>query len=389
MLGWVVCRVEPFIRSRVIVPGDLVELKTNLVVGESGYGRMSYFHRGGVYFELPSDFDSTGSGHVEALGSVESGLINDIQVNKVSKYRYFVWRPHKETFTYVLINASKSAKRLLASFLPGDAGSIAAGMMFGGDEGISVQMRNLFRNVGVSHILSASGYNVIVVAGVVMAMATPVLGKRLAIWIGMVCDLLYVVLAGATPAVIRAGLMVGLGLAGKLIGRKSEGLWGLFVVVVVMLFASPQLIVDVGFQLSVTATAGILFFSGTSEGLWGSWKTTLAATMATIPVVVWHFERLSLWSPAVNVLIGWTVPGVMAIGAVALGVGIISRELGNMIMYLAWPLLSWFSGVVTWAADLPGANLEVHINSVWWVVFYYATLVLVVWYWKRRHEESL
>ena len=124
-----------------------------------------------------------------------------------------------------------------------------------------------------------------------------------------------------------------------------------------MLLTNPLLILDIGFQLSFAATAGLLYLEPrmqvlksqilkfSNEGVWKAVETylfpTLAATLATLPIILYHFGRVSWISPIVNTLVLPVVPLIMGVSAGVL-VG------GQVMAWLAYVPLAYVVWVIRW-----------------------------------------
>ena len=138
-----------------------------------------------------------------------------------------------------------------------------------------------------------------------------------------------------------------------------------------MLFISPNLISDIGFQLSFTATLGLILIPkiraiGKIWVIGNDINTTIAAQIATLPILLINFGTYSIYSVLVNGLVLWTVPILMAIGWIGALVGLIFIPLGQLIIYLCYPLLIYFEKIVDFFGKTGGVvNISVlsfHIN---------------------------
>ena len=125
-----------------------------------------------------------------------------------------------------------------------------------------------------------------------------------------------------------------------------------------MLLINPLMLADIGFQLSFVATAGLLYLepwierlhsrsvwdqSGLRKFLANYLYPTLAASIATLPVIWWHFGRVSYISPLVNIFVLPLVPLIMGMTVLIL-IG------GQMMSWLTYPLLAY----VVWVIKLFG-----------------------------------
>lgn len=180
-------------------------------------------------------------------------------------------------------------------------------------------------------------------------------------------------LAELAPSVVRAGIMAIAALIGLMLGRESDSRWLLILTAAGMLAVNPLLAGDVGWQLSVAATAGLAWLRPQ-----GDWGTTLAAQTLTLPLLLYHFGNLSIIAPLANAALLWTVPPIMQVTAIASLVGWVVPLVGQLISYLAWPLLKLLTSSVTWVASWPWSFWEVGRVSWWWVVGYYAVVAILV-----------
>lgn len=212
----------------------------------------------------------------------------------------------------------------LATLLPMPHAALASGILLGVKADLPSDFYQALVNSGTLHIVAASGYNVNVVAGSVMAVLVPLLGRYGAIVAGVAIIGFYVLLAGGSAAVVRAGMMGVLTLFAYYFGRQAEARRLLWVTAIIMLLVKPLLILEIGFQLSVSAMAGLLYLQGRIEKLVylpflkSFLAPTVAATLATLPVTLFWFGRFSLISPLSNLLVLPLVPVTMALAAITL-----------------------------------------------------------------------
>ena len=263
---------------------------------------------------------------------------------------------------------------VLEKNLPEPMSSLAAGILLGVKGQMPQGFFEQLVRTGTLHIVAASGFNVMIVASLLMMIMQRLFPRGAAIVAGVAGIWLYVVLSGASASVVRAGVMGSLTLMAYYFGRASEARRILWVSAGIMLIFEPLMMVNVGFQLSVAATAGILYLepvlhrrSQSSDhspnaslpaGRQGSelWVRaqkflsdylypTLAATAATMPVILWHFGRVSLIAPLVNMLILPVVPLIMLLSAaVLLGGQVVAYVAYVPLWYTVW-VIRWFGGV--------------------------------------------
>ncbi len=114
---------------------------------------------------------------------------------------------------------------------------------------------------------------------------------------------------------------------------------------------------------------------------------TLAAQVATLPLLVYYFRQLSLVALIVNPLVLPAQTGVMVFGLVALIPGLFVLPVGQVLGWLAWVFLAWTLGVIHIFAALPNAALPVDYVAPIWIAAYYGILLSVTWYLKRPSDQ--
>ena len=105
---------------------------------------------------------------------------------------------------------------------------------------------------------------------------------------------------------------------------------------------------------------------------------TVAASLLSLPILLYHFGRLSLIAPLANVLLLPAVPYAMLFGSLAVVGGMLWLPLGQLLAFLAWPFLQWLLTVSRVLAHVPGAYTKLPPFSVWWVWGWY--LLITAWY---------
>lgn len=206
-----------------------------------------------------------------------------------------------------------SESALLAGFLVGETGGLP-----------EPDLENLRRS-GLTHFVAVSGSNVALFLGAWWLVAGPLrLGPRLRAAGGLVALCVFVVATRWEPSVIRAATMAGFVLVGRIVGLPVDAWRALALAVVALLLTSGDLAADVGFQLSVAATGGVLIgvrLAGASgKGAWV--RTTLVATagaqVAVLPILLLRFGTVPLMSPLANLLAAPLVTAATALGGVGL-----------------------------------------------------------------------
>lgn len=292
--------------------------------------------------------------------------------------------------------------------LPASHADLATGVLLGSDNLTPSLEKQTFIKAGVLHVVAASGYNVSVVIGLVGMNLRKFFRFRLVILISGLVIIGYVILAGESVSVIRAGLMALLALTAKFHGRMINGIWILMWCVLIMALWDPLVIFSVSLWLSVAATLGLLCGLPKYEGLeidqqsteGGSkniasimqvlvenFQTTFAASIFTTPILVIVFGQLSLVSIVANTLLLWLIPYLMLFAATLAIFSLLNFPMTKMLAVLVYVVSEMFLQGARLAASLPKAAItldeseeKLGILIIW---------LALVWYFiKFRHKVA-
>ncbi len=288
----------------------------------------------------------------------------------------------------------------LGQGMPGREAALARGFVLGEDEEIDERTEEDFRRAGLSHLLAVSGQNVTLLA----LLAMPLLGalgiplRERLVWV-LALIAVYVPVAGAGPSIQRAGVMGALGLLATLGGRRASRLYALALAAVVTLTIDPGIAADVGWQLSFAAVLGILLLASPLRGRLlgvlgrGRWRralaegvaVTVAATLATAPLIAFHFETLSTTTLVANVLALPAVAPAMWFGMCSAGLAQLPGVPLEPLNGLNALLLAYVAQVAAWCSAPEWAELEIHLDGSGLIAAYLglAAALLVCGRWPR------
>lgn len=273
--------------------------------------------------------------------------------------------------------------------------AVVRGMVLGDRSLIPEGLQGAFQASGVTHVLAISGQHVAVLAAVVFfglrLVAVPP-NARAAATIALTW--LYIMIAGAPPSAIRAGVVATFVLAAKPLGRQASPLHFTSTMLAAVLACNPLLVFSTGFQLSVAAVTGILLFGmplkalvertvlrpfrRPPRALAGLISMSLAAQIATAPIIAATFGEVSTVGVLTNLI---AVP----ISGPILTLGLLGSVLGNLAPALAYPINASNGFLVTilialarLGASLPFATATTPaVSSLLVALFYTASAPIV------------
>ena len=250
------------------------------------------------------------------------------------------------------------------------------------------------KNVGLIHIVVLSGMNITLLTAIIMSTIVKYIGRKIASILTIVIIIAFVHFVGAEAPVVRAAIMGILSLVGLLYGRRTIALYLLFLSGLIMVIINYEWLTSISFQLSFSATLGIILFGRIeeeechsefiSESLKGKilnrvqddkppisniqrltsyfheeLRISLAAQAFTLPIIFWYFRQISFISPIANILVAWLIAPIMILGILTIALGLVSWHLGFVISWLVYPLLEFIIWVVETLAKVPFGSIRI------------------------------
>lgn len=293
----------------------------------------------------------------------------------------------------------------LGRALPEPQAALAQAILLGQRAAIPAELIEDLNATGTSHLIAISGYNVSLVAALVIASLAWLIGRRPAGLLALAAIAGYTLLTGAPPTVVRAAIMGGLFVLATLVGRPTSGLATIALAAAVMTGWTPLVVYDVSFQLSFAAIAGLVYLAplfqargaellravgleteagGLTAFLLENTALTMGAVAATLPIIALNFERVSAVAPLANLLAVPAFGAVLACSALTAAAGAAWSPAGQAVGWFAWAMLSYLTELTRLLADLPFASFEVEGFGRWHAVGSYLALGALAWWLSQR-----
>lgn len=298
----------------------------------------------------------------------------------------------------------------LEILLPGSEGALLKGMLLGDKSSMSQEEQSWFRTIGVSHLMAVSGLHVSVWLGALMWMLSKLrIPHRLKPLIGILFTVFFVSLTGFSVSAMRAGLMMVIVLVGTVISEQADSLNSLGIAAIFITLNNPYAVLDLGFLLSFSATAGIVICAPKFQKIVENKLSfldgkkvqklilfcaqiiciTLSAILFTLPIQVFFIGEFSLISPLSNLL----MTNAGGIAMVCAGVAVIFSGAG-ILSFLKYPfaftagiLAKYLLHLAKLLSEIPYASIRVdYLYVKLWVIVTVALTLFAVF---AMHKNKL
>ena len=284
-------------------------------------------------------------------------------------------------FYRAIFSIKQRAQDTISTSLPEPQAGLLSGILLGNERGISPELRDDFNAVGASHIIAISGFNMVIISTIVIRVFQRLTTRRwLPVILASIVIGIYTLFVGANLAVVRASLMSLLLVIAPLLRRKTYVPASLAFIVLIFSALNPLDLWDVSFQLSFVAVLGLALFVDPLSRWFNallhhlfpaSWArtlanwlnepliVTLAAQITTLPLTILYFNRLSLISPIVNLLIVPVQAVLLIIGGTATIIGLVVPSVAILLYWVTLVFLSWSIAIVRLFARFDFADIPV------------------------------
>ncbi|MFA5211114.1 MAG: ComEC/Rec2 family competence protein [Patescibacteria group bacterium] len=271
--------------------------------------------------------------------------------------------------------------------------SFMAGLLYGYRGGLGT-LNDKFSQTGVTHIVAISGYNISLISNILLNFFLYFsIPRKKSFYFVVLGVIIFVIFAGASASVVRAGIMGIIVLFAKQIGRKSQVANILILTALIMNVFNPYILVwDAGFQLSFLATIGLIYLSPVLNKyfikvpekfcLQENLVSTLSAIIITLPIILFQFGRLSIVAPFVNILILWILPWIMFLGFISVFFSFIFYPLADIFAWFAYAGMEYIIKIVSFFSELNFASVEFHFNLYCLVISY-----LILFYLMSKNKK--
>ena len=294
-------------------------------------------------------------------------------------------------------------------------GSIFAAMLLGDKTGMPEEIRELYQKNGIAHLLAVSGLHLSLVSMAAYGLLRKAgAGYGRAAVAGGLVLMVYSILTGASPSVLRALIMTLCGFLAAYLGRTYDLLSVMGLSALILLWYSPYLVDQAGVQLSFAAIGGIglakeleawsvtgteqkdasekPLFLGTDGESAHAWeqplRLTLCMQLVSLPVVLWHFFSYPLYGIFLNLLVVPLTGIIVGSGAASLLASLFMIRAGTFLTGGGRAVLAWYELCCRWFMRLPGSSLLCGRPELWQIVVYYMTLGVLFYVLFKKYSNE-
>lgn len=303
------------------------------------------------------------------------------------------------TVKFFLFSFKSQLARALALSLPEPKASFFQGFILNERGNISQTWLDKFSLVGLTHVIAISGSHIVVIIAIISALLVYFgLARPRTFWLVVIIISAYTLMIGAPASAVRSVIMASALLYAQKIGRLANSANAVIFAAALMALVNPKIIIfDVGFQLSFLAVLGLIYLEPILRPKL-SWlpnflnlpelvSVSLAAQIATLPLIAFNFHRWSLLALLANLLVLPLVPLMMISGFVTAFSGALFLPLGRLFGLVSWFLGGYFLLVSDYLSRWPLAALALSANwSALWLLLY---LPILFWCWPARRKIKI
>ncbi|MBQ7045082.1 MAG: ComEC/Rec2 family competence protein [Clostridia bacterium] len=302
-----------------------------------------------------------------------------------------------------LISAREYITTFYSDVLPDDISSVLSALTIGDKSNLEKHFSEQIRFSGVSHIMVVSGLHLAIICRFLLENLRKFgISKKVCAALTLVAIFCVVALCSFTVSALRAGFTYAVMLFGVIILRRSDAINSLGFAACVIFLINPFAVANISFQLSFAATLGIVLICPKSVEKINNFlpqnklhyplskigellAVNFAATVATVPICVYHFGELSLVSPITNVLISYCVTCILVLALISVLISVIpyAKFIYMPLILVCGLLTRYINFVIEALGSLRFASVSVNENCAFIILIIYAVIYATYRYLKR------
>jgi competence protein ComEC len=298
----------------------------------------------------------------------------------------------------MFVAIKKSFTTTLNQLFVAPASGLLSGIIIGDTSSLDNTLLDIFRAVGLIHIVVLSGYNITLVANFFIRMFAP-LGYYRRLVVAMVALVLFIAIVGISPTATRAGIMALCAFSARYFVRPYMVTRGIMLALVIMVWISPYaFLFDLSLQLSFLATIGIVYifpllqerYQTIAGSTFGEiLLQTIAVNSTTLPLIIYQMGIFSFISFPINIMVLGIIPWITMAGFFAVFMGMVVFPLGQIIAFPIQVVIDVIINISTWVSRHDPFHVSIAPFSVYWILVFYIVILVRLSVRKDMHLNTL
>ncbi|MCT4617436.1 MAG: ComEC/Rec2 family competence protein [Candidatus Gracilibacteria bacterium] len=269
----------------------------------------------------------------------------------------------------------------MSTIFPEQEANLLSGILIGSRQNLSKNLQENFNNSGLTHIIAVSGYNITIII-LFVGIFIVYLPYFLRPFIVALFIIIFVLLVGLEPPVLRAAIMGGMGFFVLLSGRENNSITLLILSAAIIALFNPFILnFDISFWLSFLSVLGLTFiyplienkFERLPRFIRDNFSLAISAFVFNLPILIYFFGEISIIFIISNLFVLFAIPFAMLFGFMAIILSFVNIILGKIIGFIAYFFLHYIILMVNFFGELPFAkiNLDFGFLNIYFLVLYY------------------
>ena len=306
----------------------------------------------------------------------------------------------KKSIFSLIYNLNEQLCISLDNIFSKDESSILKAMLFGNKNSIDESTREVFQNSSLAHILAISGLHINYIELILRKILDTFINSKRKKDLIIICFLiLFCIFTGGTSSCIRACFMICFSIIGQMIYRKANKINSICFALLFILILNPYNICDIGLQLSFGGIIGLNLFkeiikiknknnkiiNNIAENL----NTSLAVQIVILPIILYHFNKLSLIFFISNILVSFLILPLLVLGYLSIIIGKFNLSYLISIIYLEKILLKIFLLIANFISKISISRILIITPNILTIIVYYLLVFFITFYsYKLKNKTN-
>ena len=310
------------------------------------------------------------------------GILNSEKSKKIDE---------KKSVFSLLNNLNESLSSCLDSTFSKEESGILKAMLLGNKNSIDENTQEVFQNSSLAHILAISGLHINYIEFILRKILDTFINSKRKKDLIIICFLIiFCIFTGLSNSCIRACFMICFSIIGQMIYRKVNKVNSICFALLFILFFNPYSIYDMGLQLSFGGIIGLNLFKeiikikNTDNKIINyiveNLNTSLAVQIVILPIILYHFNKLSLTFFISNILVSILILPLLVLGYLSIIIIKFNLSFFISIIYLEKILLKIFLDIANFISKINISKILIVTPNILTIVIYYLLVLFVTFY---------